>query len=63
MKNNMEQEELLESFTFCELQDGKEHAYRVTAHEHQYAPGKRREVRRRTEMRAWQLATGRRAST
>ena len=33
----MEQLEILETFTFCELEQKKEHSYRVTAHEQQYA--------------------------
>jgi hypothetical protein len=33
----METQELLETFTFCQLQHNQEHSYRVTAHEHQYA--------------------------
>lgn len=27
----------METFTFSQTQQGREHAYRVTAHEHQYA--------------------------
>ncbi len=37
MKNKMEKQEELETFTFCQLQRDQEHAYRITAHEHQYA--------------------------
>jgi len=37
MKSNVEQAELLETFTFSKFHGSQEHTYRITAHEHKYA--------------------------